>query len=90
MTDEVNEMSDGSRGSHADAWAVEHGGSIVHVAIRAYDAHEWAGGEPFDVVPLCRSPTLTDEEREALRRMLPTIMYEPHRVAVESILERLG
>jgi hypothetical protein len=35
-------------------------------------------------------PTLTDEEREALRRMLPTIMYEPHRVAVESILQRLG
>ena len=34
--------------------------------------------------------TLTDAEREALRRMLPTIMYEPHRVAVESILERLG
>jgi hypothetical protein len=35
-------------------------------------------------------PTLTDAEREALRRMLPTIMYEPHRVAVESILQRLG
>jgi hypothetical protein len=35
-------------------------------------------------------PTLTDEEREALRRMLPTLMYEPHRVAVESILQRLG
>jgi hypothetical protein len=33
---------------------------------------------------------LTDAEREALRRMLPTIMYEPHRVAVESILQRLG
>jgi hypothetical protein len=70
MTDEVDEKSDGSRGSHADAWAVEHGGSIVHVAIRAYDAHEWAGGEPFDVVPLCRSQTLTDAEREALKKVL--------------------
>ncbi len=35
-------------------------------------------------------PTLTDEEREALRGMLPTIMYEPHRKAIESILARLG
>jgi hypothetical protein len=33
---------------------------------------------------------LTDEEREALRGMLPTIMYEPHRKAIESILARLG
>ena len=33
---------------------------------------------------------LTDEEREALRGMLPTIMYEPDRNAIESILERLG
>jgi hypothetical protein len=35
-------------------------------------------------------PALTDEEREALRGMLPTIMYEPHRKAIESILARLG
>jgi hypothetical protein len=50
------------------AWAVEHGGSIVYVAIRASDAQEWAGGGPVDVVPLYRhpQPTLTDEEREAI------------------------
>jgi hypothetical protein len=45
---------------------------------------------PLPLAPLYFAPTLTDEEREALRRMLPTLMYEPHRVAVESILQRLG
>jgi len=50
----------------AAAWAVEHGGDIVHVAIRAHDAEEWAGDGPVDVVPLYRSPTLTDAEREAI------------------------
>jgi len=38
----------------AAAWAVEHGGDIVHVAIRAHDAEEWAGDGPVDVVPLYR------------------------------------
>ncbi len=98
MTGEIDEMSAGSRGSHADAWAVEHGGSIVHVAIRAYDAHEWAGGEPFGVVPLYRSPTLTDAEREAIEkaigRELDAEWYggpEPDRVVVlRGLLERLG
>jgi hypothetical protein len=33
---------------------------------------------------------ITDEERAALREMLPTIMYEPDRKAIESILQRLG
>jgi hypothetical protein len=39
---------------------------------------------------LVKRPTLTDEERTALRGMLPTIMYEPYRKAIESILARLG
>jgi hypothetical protein len=33
---------------------------------------------------------LTGTEREALRAMLRTIMYEPDREAIESILARLG
>jgi uracil-DNA glycosylase len=61
-------MSSASLGSHAAAWAVEHGGDIVYVSIRAHDAQEWAGGGPVDVVPLYRhpQPTLTDAEREAI------------------------
>jgi hypothetical protein len=34
--------------------------------------------------------TLTDEEREAMRGMLTTIMYEPDRKAIESMLGRLS
>jgi hypothetical protein len=65
---EIDAMSSASLGSHAAAWAVEHGGDIVYVSIRAHDAQEWAGGGPVDVVPLYRhpQPTLTDEEREAI------------------------
>jgi len=33
---------------------------------------------------------LTDEERKALEGMLNTIMYEPDKKAIESILARMG
>ena len=76
MTKEVDEMSAASRGSHAAAWAVEHGGSIVYVAIRAHDAQEWAGGGPVDVVPLYREATITSAERFVLREVRDTYADE--------------
>jgi len=33
---------------------------------------------------------LTDEERKALEGMLNTIMYEPDKIAIKSILSRFG
>jgi hypothetical protein len=68
-TQDKAEPSPASDGSRVVAWAVEHSGSIVYVAIRASDAQEWAGLGPVDVVPLYRhpQPTLTDEEREAIK-----------------------
>jgi len=35
-------------------------------------------------------PILTDKERKALEGMLNTIMYEPNKIAIESILSRFG
>jgi hypothetical protein len=103
MMNEVDEMSAASRGSHAAAWAVEHGGDIVYVAIRAHDAQEWAAGGPVDVVPLYRQPqpTLTDEEREAVAAGLGALerlyedsppiskpIYEQHAPKLRALLER--
>lgn len=70
---EVDEMSAASRGSHAAAWAVEHGGSIVYVAIRANDAQEWAGNGPVDVVPLYRQEPPTDAELSAIQWAADTL-----------------
>jgi hypothetical protein len=95
MTDEVDEMSAASRGSHAAAWAVEHGGSIVYVAIRAHDAQEWAGSGPVDVVPLYRSPALTDSERFVLREVRDIYADEDDvkcneiAAVIDGLLERL-
>jgi hypothetical protein len=90
MSGEVNEMSAGSRGSHAAAWAVEHGGSIVYVAIRAHDAQEWAGSGPVDVIPLYRWPTLTDEERAVLEVCATHWQTVPASKILRGLLERLG
>ncbi len=78
MTKEVDEMSAASRGSR-----------MINPNKVILD------GEQSDAIIVAQAAeirrlTLTDAERESLRRMLPTIMYEPHRVAVESILQRLG
>ena len=73
ITDEVNDMSAGSRSSRAAAWAVEHSGSIVYVAIRAHDAQEWAGGGPVDVVPLYRQEPPADAELDAIRWAADTL-----------------
>jgi mono/diheme cytochrome c family protein len=96
-TQDTNEPSLASAGSHADAWAVEHGGDIVYVAIRADDAQEWAGGGPVDVVPLYRSTTLTDEEREAVAAAIKSLLDDPydgapispHAATLRNLLERM-
>jgi hypothetical protein len=70
----------------------------------AYYVHgsEYDTGCEFEFVTLSREHAeasggtvetlvqITDEERAALRGMLPTIMYEPDRKAIESILARMG
>ena len=79
-TQDKAEPSPASDGSRVVAWAVEHSGSIVYVAIRASDAQEWAGGGPVDVVPLYRhpQPTLTAEEREAIEIAIPFLPDGPY------------
>jgi hypothetical protein len=73
MPKDVDTLSAASVGSHAAAWAVEHGGSIVYVAIRAYDAQEWAGGGPVDVVPLYRQEPPADAELGAIQWAADTL-----------------
>lgn len=70
------------------AWAVEHGGDIVYCSIRAYDAQEWAGVGPGDVVPLYRSPTLTDEEWGAIAYYIGTAGPEGIDATLRRLLER--
>jgi len=91
-TQDGAEPSLASAGSHPfwAWWSPNFGiGYFADIKSRAIAYRDAGCGEIF---PIYRQPqpTLTDEERESLRRMLPTIMYEPHRVAVESILQRLG
>jgi hypothetical protein len=71
MGDE-NERSVGSAGSHREpvAWAaVGKNGVPMWLAYHRQDA-EGAVVGMAEVVPLYRSPTLTDEEREALKKVL--------------------
>jgi len=92
MTNEVDEMS-----------AHRHGTPLFSQrSAMAAAAVEWCDSANAAVCPVnivtalfslglvVKRPTLTDEERTALRGMLPTIMYEPYRKAIESILARLG
>ena len=73
---ETNERSVGSRGSHREAvaWAVmlADGDRIYDVyaieeEAKAIDAVVTGN---HGVVPLCRSPTLTDEERQVIFRAM--------------------
>ena len=85
-------MSPASAGSHGSNGLVAY---YVH-------GSEYDTGCEFEFVTLSREHAeaaggtvetlvqITDEERAALREMLPTIMYEPDRKAIESILQRLG
>jgi hypothetical protein len=89
-----DECSVHPEGTQPVAWAVAHRGSIVHVAIGSHEAQEWAGGGPVDVVPLYRSPTLTDEEREAIEEAMRQVVESdciatPHALEVIDTLRGL-
>jgi hypothetical protein len=89
---DTNEPSPASAGSHGSNGPVAY---YVH-------GSEYDTGCEFEFVTLSREHAeaaggtvktlvqITDEEREALSGMLPTIMYEPDRKAIESILARMG
>ena len=98
MTNEVNEMSDGSRGAAVMAYAVIDDEGVQHsLWFLEKDATSEAAMVGGTVVRLGH-PTLTDEEREAIEkaigRELDAEWYggpEPDRVVVlRGLLERLG
>lgn len=83
------------------AWAAIDG--YGRVVFAAPSAAACGGVEPLTprrIVPLYRDPpcqvflrknlTLTDAEREALRAIRRTVMYQPHADAIDAILARLG
>ena len=84
----TNEMS---AGSQPVAWAVVQS-ECWSVYLTRLDANRAATHGLGELVPLYRQPqpTLTGEERKALEGMLNTIMYEPDKIAVKSILSRFG
>jgi len=82
MTD-ANEQSIPSRGSHGSpvAWGIQFWDGTLHGEVfQAFEAADKHLNPPHSalrredvtakVVPLCRAPTLTDEEREAVRRAI--------------------
>jgi hypothetical protein len=99
-----NERSVASAGSQPVAWAVEFDGEVEPFCL-SFDkgkAIDEAGGVGL-VVPLYRSPTLTNEEREALlfcyRAALPEAeklggnageLCRIHPDTLRGLLERLG
>ncbi len=67
---DTNERSVASTGSQPVAWAVEFEGEVEPFC-GSFDKSEAikVAGEVGRVFPLWRSPTLTDEEREAIDRL---------------------
>ena len=92
MNDE-NERSVASAGSvEPVAWAVVYpNDEVAIVAFKRRDADERASASDR-VVPLYRSPTLTDEEREAMREsyMMLQLAGSPHAAAIWGLLMRIG
>ena len=86
---EPSPASAGSRGSNGLVAYYVHGSEydtgceFAFVTLLREHA-EASGGTVATLVQI------TDAERAALRGMLPTIMYEPDRNAIESILARMG
>jgi hypothetical protein len=73
MTDETTPqdseaMSPASAGSHGEpvAWGVATSGGFVVYAMRTRSEAARYVADETNIVPLYRSPTLTDDEREAL------------------------
>jgi len=97
-------MSDSTTPQDSAAMPPASVGSHGSNGLVAYYVHgsEYDTGCEFEFVTLSREHAeasggtvetlvqITDEERAALRGMLPTIMYEPDRKAIESILARMG
>ena len=97
-------MSDETTPQESAAMPPASAGSHGSNGLVAYYVHgsEYDTGCEFEFVTLSREHAeasggtvetlvqITDEERAALRGMLPTIMYEPDRKAIESILARMG
>lgn len=74
------------------AWAVVYpNDEVAIVAFKRRDADERASASDR-VVPLYRSPTLTDEEREAMREsyMMLQLAGSPHAAAIWGLLKRIG
>jgi hypothetical protein len=87
----TNEMS---AGSQPVAWEIRRSDGALEALTPCVRMSEQifrciGGGT---ILPLYRhpQPTLTDEERKALEGMLNTIMYEPDKIAIKSILSRFG
>ena len=90
MSDEVDEMSAASAGSQPVAWAVLRiDGSIYDVYANEEEAKaiDEAVTGNHGVVTLCRSPTLTDEERQAMMRAMYRVVGADSAI-LWSLLER--
>ena len=96
MSDDT-ERSDAMRGSQEPvAWAVYLNGFYGVTVNGSYPTQAVAAGH--EVVPLYRSPTLTDAERESLRIVLELLANHPmernglthHGRTIRELLERLG
>jgi hypothetical protein len=94
--------SDGSVAGEPVAWAVVCGDCVDSMFTDRDKAVEWAGRliPPAHIVPLYRVPTLTDAEREAIKRLLHWVADRPcsqlpvdvetdHSIACE-VFERMG
>lgn len=87
------EPSGASAGSQPVAWAVFDGPDRMHLARDYGEAESCADDIGGQIVPLYRHPTLTDEEREAIReacdegRWYPRDYHHIHKL--RGLLERL-
>ena len=83
MTNEGDEMSAASCGSQPVAWALMQPDSYSVFASRALAEKKRVLCFGGDIVPLYRSPALTDEEREAVKRLCRAVTHYAAGGAVE-------
>jgi len=87
--------SPASAGSHGEpvAWGVATSGGFVVYAMRTRSEAARYVADETNIVPLYRSPTLTDEEREAIERSIRYWRggFRPHPFAtvLSQLLRRL-
>ncbi len=93
MSNETNasEPSGASAGSHGKpvVWAAMHGDVAMYTSRRRESVSDIAARYGREIVPLYRSPTLTDEERAAIEQAVK--WYDNMRAAstLRALLERL-